>query len=120
MRQKSVLDMVNNRLAIIDNDRNDVETGINIQFVPKKIGVCGIDQSSLFLLVYGKIGLAIIAALACLHLHDDQFLAVFCDDVDLLMTVPPIAFEDFVALIHEILHSDFLALFSKIDMFCHN
>lgn len=112
--------MVNNGLPILENDGNDVETGVGIDVVLENIGIGGIDKTRLLLPRNSKIGLAIVVVLPRLHLHNDQLLAIFCDDINLLVPVTPIPFEDLVTLLHQELSSKFLALFAKFIMFCHN
>lgn len=120
MGQKGIFDMVDYRLPILENDGNDVETGVAIQSMIENISVCGIYEFRLFCLSHCKIGLAIVVAFPRLHLHNDQLLAIFCDDINLLVPVTPIPFEDLVTLLHQELSRKFLALFAKFIMFRHN
>ena len=55
MRQKSVLNMLNLRRSVVENDGNDIETGVHIQIVPEDISVGSSDQQALLLLVHRQI-----------------------------------------------------------------
>ena len=43
MGQKSILDVINNGLVVLENDGNNVETSVYVKLVLKNIGVGGID-----------------------------------------------------------------------------
>ena len=71
MRQKSILDMVDDRLAVAENNGNNVESGFDVQVGLEKIGIGGSNEHPLFFLRHGQIRLAVVVALARLYLHDD-------------------------------------------------
>lgn len=104
--------MVNNGLPILENDGNDVETGVGIDVVLENIGIGGIDKTRLLLPRNSKIGLAIVVVLPRLHLHNDQLLAIFCNDINLLVVITPITFEDLVAFPFQVLGRKLFALFA--------
>ena len=119
MRQKSILNMLNNGSPFFKNNRDNVESGLNIQIVPEEIRIGSIDQQPLFLLCHGNIRIAVFVSLSSLHLNNDEYITVLGDDVYLLMTVVPVAFQNLVAFINKVLRRKLLALFSEINVLCH-
>ncbi len=111
MRQKSVLNMFNNRFPVLENDRNDVETSIEVDIVLEDVSVRSGDETRLFLMRHGKVRVAIIVILPRLHFHDDQFFSVQSDNVDFFMSVAPIPLEDFVTLFQQVVDCNFLTQF---------
>ena len=110
MWQKSILNMVNYRFSGLKNYGNNVKTSIDVQPIFENIGVGGRNKMRLLLACHCQIRLAVLGALARLHLHNDQLFTVFGDDVDFLVDVVPIALQYLVALVGEILDGDVFAL----------
>ena len=109
MRQKGVLDVVDDGVSLVKNDGNDIKTDVKVQPFAENIGVGGIDKTPLLLACHRHVGLAEAVALAGLHLHDDQGPAVFGDDVDFLVLVAPVALQNLVAFSDEIIDGELLA-----------
>lgn len=111
--------MLNQRLAIFENNGNDVETRAHIEIVFEKIGIGRLYQPTSLLLGDGFIRSAIFIRLTCLHLNNDQILAIFRNDVNLLMLVAPVAFQNLVALPYQVIDRKFLAEFTKVVVLSH-
>ena len=109
MRQKRIFNMLNHRLAVPENNGNDIETGVHIQIILENIGIGGSNQHALFPLRHSQIGLAMLVSLSGFHLDDNQILTVLGDNVNLLMDVMPIALQNLVALVGKKLDSQLLA-----------
>ena len=109
LRQKGVLDMVDDWVSLVKNDGNDIKSDVEVQPFAEDIGVGGIDKVLLLLAGHRQVRLAEAVALAGLHLHDDQRPAVFGDDVDFLVLVAPVAIQDLVAFLDEIIDGELLA-----------
>ena len=105
--------MLNNRLTILENDGNDVKSRFNIQMILQDIGIGRRDKPLLFLPCHRDVRIPILVRLAGLHLHDDYELAVPCDNVDLLVDVSPVTFQDLVTLFGQVTNCNFLAQSTK-------
>ena len=95
--------MVDNGVFFLKNYRNNVETRAKIQLFFEKIGVGGRYQTRLFLPRDSGIRLPIFIRLSCLHLDNDQFLALLGDDINLLMDIVPVAIHNLIASPYEIM-----------------
>ena len=95
------------------------ETGLDIQSIFEDIGIRGGDEHALLFLRHGDVGVAVFVGLTRLYLNDDQELAVFCDDVNLLVDVAPVALQYLITLTNQIVDGELLAQFAEIDVFCH-
>ena len=120
MGQKSVLDVIYIGFFTIKNDGNNVETSVCIDAMAENISIGSIYQARLLLLGHGKIGFAVSIACACFHLHNDQILPVFGYNVNLLVSIAPITFKDFVAFLDQIIGRNLLTQSAQFVMFCHN
>ena len=101
--------MVYHGLTIPIDDGNDVEAGFNIHIEAGDISIGGSNQHSLFPFGDGHIRLAVLVTLPSLHLHNDQFLTILGNDVDLLVDVTPIPLQNLVAFVGQILDSNVFA-----------
>ena len=120
MRQKGVLNVVNHRFTVLENDGNNVETSFHIQLVSGYIGIGRGYQHPLFSFRHGQIGLTVFAAPARLYLYKDQKLAVLGNNVDFLMDIVPIALQNLVAFPYQVVDREFLTKFPKIVVLCHS
>ena len=120
MGQKRIFNMVDDWIPVFYYNGNDVETGIQIKIIAVNIGVGCRNQQTLFLLIYCKVRISVVVTFTGFHFHNYQLIAVLGNNVNLLMPIAPITFKDFIPLVHQILNCDFLSLFPKINMCCHN
>ena len=109
MRQKCICDMFNNWLAFVENDGNNIKACVDVQVVCKKIGIGGINESCLFLVRHGKVRVTMIIVLSSFHLHNDQLVSIFCDNVYFFMLVTPILLQNLITLLSKKLGSQLLA-----------
>ena len=111
--------MLNYWLAIIENDGYNIKTSVDIQVVRENIGIGGINKSRLLLIRHGKVRVTVLITLPSFHLHDDQLVPIFCDNIYFFMLIAPILFQNLIAFVNKKLCSQFLAQFSQFVMPCH-
>ena len=90
MRQKRILNMLNYWLAVIKNDGNNIKTSVDVQIVCEKIGIGSINKSRLLLIRHGNVRVTMIIVLSGFHLHNDQLVSIFCNNVYFFMLITPI------------------------------
>ena len=119
MRQKRILNMLNYWLAIIKNDGNNIKTSVDVQIVCEKIGIGSINKSRLLLIRHGNVRVTMIIVLSGFHLHNDQLVSIFCNNVYFFMLVTPIFLQNLIAFVGKKLSSQLLTHFPQFVMPCH-
>ena len=109
MRQKGVLDVVDDGVSLVKNDGNDIKPNVKVQPFAENIGISGINKAPLLLACHRHVRFAEAIALSRLHLHDNQGPAVFGDDIDFLVFVAPIALQNLIALASQIIDRELFA-----------
>ena len=109
MRQKGICDMFNNWLAFVENDGNNIKACVDVQVVCEKIGIGSINKSRLLLIRHGNVRVTMIIVLSGFHLHNDQLVSIFCNNVYFFMLVTPILLQNLITFLRKKLDSQLLA-----------
>ena len=106
---------------IVANYADNVETHLVDNAFSLDIIVGCIADVAYFLYVYGIVGFCHYVACAGFHLnkHYRCAIASACNDVDVAVSVAPVALDYLVALLAQIVGSQVLAPFARVVMLCH-
>ena len=111
--------MFNRLIPWFSDYGDDVKAHRKVDAMITHISIGGLYEIANLLIRDSFYRVAILVALARLHLNNGNYTILLCNDVNLLVPQSPVALTYRVASSHEIRHRSILANLSKFIMVCH-